>query len=201
METFKYGDTELDYLKMKDEKLAHLIEQHGMIERKVTPDLFTALINSVVSQQISTKAAATVWNRLIQHLGEISPQIIANATVEEIQQCGLSTRKANYIKGIGDAVVNGELQLDEFPKLSDQEVIDRLSSLHGIGVWTAEMLLIFSMQRSDIISWGDLGIRRGLTRLYALEDLTKEQFNEYKKRYSPYGSVASLYIWKLGNNK
>lgn len=201
METFKYGDVELEYLKKRDKKLALLIEQIGMIERKVTPDLFTALISSVVSQQISTKAAATVWNRMNQRFGEITPQVIANSTVEEIQQCGLSTRKANYIKGIGDAVINEELQLADFPNLTDQEVIEQLSSLHGIGVWTAEMLLIFSMQRSDIVSWGDLGIRRGIMRLYGLEDLTKEQFNKYKKRYSPYGSVASLYIWELGNNK
>ncbi|MEH6942500.1 DNA-3-methyladenine glycosylase family protein [Bacillus sp. JJ722] len=201
METFKYDDVELEYLKKKDKKLALLIEQVGMIERKVTPDLFTALISSVVSQQISTKAAATVWSRINQRFGAITPQVIANATVEEIQQCGLSTRKANYIKGIGDAVINGKLQLADFPKLTDQEVIEQLSSLNGIGVWTAEMLLIFSLQRSDIVSWGDLGIRRGIMRLYGLEDLTKEQFNKYKKRYSPYGSVASLYIWELGNNK
>jgi DNA-3-methyladenine glycosylase II len=161
--------------------------------------LFTALINSIVSQQISSKAAATVWKRIQEHFGAIIPLTIASATIEEIQQCGLSTRKAGYIKGIAETVVQGELNISEFPELPDNEIIKRLSSLHGIGVWTAEMLMIFSMQRPDVVSWGDLAIRRGMMNLYGLKELNKAKFERYKKRYSPYGSVASLYLWELAN--
>jgi len=196
MAFFKYGQAELDYLKKKDKKLGIAIERIGMIEREVTPDLFTALISSIIGQQISIKAAATVWNRLLDW-GEITPQQIASATVEEIQICGMSLRKASYIKGIGEAVVNKTLNLSEFPKLADSEIIKQLSSLHGIGVWTAEMLLIFSMERPNVVSWGDLAIRRGMINLYGLKQLDKVQFERYKKRYSPYGSVASLYLWEL----
>jgi DNA-3-methyladenine glycosylase II len=200
MEIFKYGQFELDYLKKKDKILGLAIERIGMVEREVIPDLFAALVNGIVGQQISSKAAATVWNRLQKYFGEISPQIIASATVEEIQQCGLSTRKAGYIKGIGEHVMRGVLNLSELYELPDTEVIKRLSSLHGIGVWTAEMLLISSMERPDVVSWGDLAIRRGMINLYGLKTLTKEQFDGYKKRYSPYGSVASLYLWTVSKN-
>lgn len=197
MESFKYGSTEIDYLKKKDKKLAEAINRIGMIEREVTPDLFTALISSIVAQQISSKAADTVWNRLVSKLGSITPEIICNTSAEEIQQCGLTMKKAGYIKGIAEAVINGELKIEELDKLSNEEVIKCLSALNGIGVWTAEMLMIFSMQRADVLSYGDLAIRRGIMMLYHHKTLDKERFERYRKRYSPYGSVASLYLWAI----
>lgn len=197
MGIFKYGQVELDHLKKKDKRLGVAIERIGIIEREVTPDLFTAVINCIVGQQISAKAAITVWNRIEKCLGVITPESIVAASLESIQQCGLSTRKAGYIKGVGEAVMEGRLNLPEFQKLPDIEIIERLSSLNGIGKWTAEMLLIFSMERPNIVSWGDLGIQRGMMNLYGLKAITKEQFAKYVKRYSPYGSVASLYLWAL----
>jgi len=197
LEIFKYGETEINYLKKKDKKLSVAIERIGIIEREVTPDLFTALVSSIVSQQISNKAASTVWGRLCNLLGDINPKSIIEADVAEIQKCGMSVRKATYIKNIGEKVYSCELNIEEFHNLSDSDIIQKLSALHGIGVWTAEMLLIFSMERPDVVSWGDLAIRRGMCNLYHHKELTKTQFDRYKKRYSPYGSVASLYLWAL----
>ena len=155
------------------------------------------MIDSIVSQQISGKAAETVFNRLCNLVGEISPAAIARVSVEEIQQCGMSLRKASYIKGIADAVFSGEFNLEELKSLPDDQVIKRLTTLRGVGAWTAEMLMIFSMERPDVVSWDDLGIRRGMCKLYNHKVLTKEQFMRYKKRYSPFGSVASLYLWEI----
>jgi DNA-3-methyladenine glycosylase II len=201
MAIFKYGTLELEYLKKKDKKLGLVIEHIGPIEREIMPDLFAALVHSVVGQQIAAKAAATVWARIRTSCGVITPQTLADATAEQIQQCGLSMRKALYIKGIGEAAMRGELNVAEFPGLSDSEIIARLSSLTGVGIWTAEMLLIFSLERPDIVSWGDLAIRRGMMNLYGLTQLSKDQFDRYRKRYSPYGSVASLYLWALAARK
>jgi DNA-3-methyladenine glycosylase II len=106
-------------------------------------------------------------------------------------------RKANYIKGIGEAAYRGDLDLLELREMPDEVVIEKLSSLPGIGVWTAEMLLIFSLCRPDVVSWGDLAIRRGMMNLYGLKELSKKQFDRFRKRYSPCGSVASLYLWAL----
>lgn len=197
MPYFEYGDTEIAYLKKKDKKLAAAIERIGYLQREVKPDTFLAIVNSIISQQISSKAADTVVERLQALLGEITPENIVFADDAAIQKCGMSMKKVAYMKGIGKAVLSGELDLKELYAQPDEEVIKRLVALPGIGVWTAEMLLLFSFCRPDVVSYGDLAIRRGMMNLYGLKELTKERFLRYRKRYSPYGSVASLYLWRL----
>ncbi len=197
MHLFQYGQKEIDHLTSRDAKLGRAIGRIGMIERRVVPDLFEALVHSVVSQQISRAAADTVWGRLCRRLGAVTPHTVAGTDVSEIQKCGLSMRKAGYIKGIGEAAIGGELDLPELRAMPDHGVIEKLSSIPGIGVWTAEMLLIFSLGRPDVVSWGDLAIRRGMIKLYGLSELSKKQFDRFRKRYSPCGSVASLYLWAL----
>jgi len=188
---------ELEALKKKDKKLAAAIERIGMIERGINKDIFSALIGSIISQQISNKAAATVKNRLISLCEEITPEQIHNTDIADIQKCGMSMRKARYIKKAGEAAYTDALDFAALKNMPDDEVIKQLSALPGIGVWTAEMLLIFSLGRRDVLSFGDLAIRRGICNLYGHKTLTKEQFMRYKKRYSPYGSIASIYLWEL----
>ena len=199
MHTFRYGEEAASHLKKRDKKLGAAIDEIGHIEREVTPDLFIALIASVASQQISAKAAKTVWNRMEDRFGTITPKIIASAAIEEIQQCGMSMRKAGYIRDIGKTVEGGRLDLAGLHECSDDEVIGQLTALDGVGVWTAEMLLIFSMERPDVVSRGDLAIRRGMMRLYKKESINRAAFDRYRKRYSPYGSVASLYLWEISH--
>lgn len=197
MQIFEYGQKEIEYLKRKDKKLAEAIDQIGIIEREITPDPFTALVSSVVSQQISKKAAQTVWSRLNALIGEVTPESIVRISLSEIQSCGMSVRKVGYIKGIADAALSGTVDFEGLHTLSDEQIIKKLSSLHGVGEWTAEMLLIFSLCRPDVVSYKDLAICRGMMNLYGLKELPREKFERYKKRYSPYGSVASLYLWAL----
>jgi len=187
----------MEYLKSIDKKLGAAIDKIGVIKREITPDPFIALVSSVISQQISNKAAKTVRNRLFKLLGNITPECIAQVDLSEIQDCGMSQRKAGYIKGIADAAISGKVDFNALHALTDDEIIKKLSSLHGVGVWTAEMLLIFSLCRPDVVSYKDLAICRGMMNLYGLKILSKEKFERYRKRYSPYGSVASLYLWAL----
>jgi len=201
MAIFEYDQSSIDYLQKKDKKLGAAIERIGRVERQVIPDLFTALVHSIVGQQISKQAAATVWNRVQEYFGEITPARVAIASSEEIQQLGMSLRKATYIKGVAEAALEGSLDLDRLNSLPDGEIIKRLSSLHGVGVWTAEMMLIFSMQRPDVVSWGDHAIRKGMMNLYGLTELTRGQFDKHRKRYSPYGTVASLYLWEIAGGR
>lgn len=200
MNFFKYGQKEIEYLKMKDKILGEEIDRIGEIKREVEPNVFTALISSIISQQISTKSAITVKNRLIELVGEINPQNIAKLEVESIQKCGMSIRKANYIKEISNADLYGNIDFEGLYKFTDEEVINKLTSLKGVGEWTVEMLLIHSLQRPNILSYKDLGIRRGIMELYGLKELIKEkEFQIYKERYSPYCSVASLYLWEIAS--
>lgn len=197
MEIFNYGQKEIEYLKKRDKKLGAAIDKLGMIEREIIPDPFVALVSSIVGQQISSKAADTVWNRLCNLLGSITPGHIDKADLVEMQSCGMTMRKAGYIKGIADAALSGEVDFNSLHLLTDEEIITKLTSLHGVGVWTVEMLLIFSLCRPDVVSYKDLAIRRGMLNLYGGKELTKEKFERYRKRYTPYGSVASLYLWAL----
>lgn len=196
---FKYGLEEINHLKNQDPLLGKAMEQIGPLERKIDPDIFYSLISSIISQQISTSAARTVKERLKNLLGNLEAEAIFKADIEAIQQCGMSMRKAGYIKGIAEAVISRQLDIHTLPQLSDQEVIAELTKLHGVGIWTAEMLLIHSLQRPDIISYHDLGIRRGIMTLYGLDQLTKKQFEQYRKIYSPCGTVASIYLWEISS--
>ncbi|MDR0789444.1 MAG: DNA-3-methyladenine glycosylase 2 family protein [Bacteroidales bacterium] len=197
MAIFEYGETEIAHLKRVDATLGKAIEEIGHIKRPVIPDLFASLVSSIVSQQISSKAAATIWNRMLNKLGKVTPQTINAADVEQIQQCGMSMRKAGYIKEIAEKVLCGDLNIELLHQLPDDEVCKQLSSLSGIGIWTAEMLMTFSMQRPNVISWGDMAIHRGLRMLYRHRKIDKTLFQKYKRRYSPYATVASLYLWAI----
>ena len=159
---FEYGEAEVAYLAARDPRLGEAMAVIGRIEREVHPDLFAVLANCIVGQQISTKAQTTIWNRMLDRFGEVTPEAMAACSDDELQQVGISFRKVGYIKGAAARVLSGEVDLEGLAELSDDEVCRTLSALPGIGVWTAEMLMTFSMQRPNILSWGDLAIHRGL---------------------------------------
>lgn len=194
---FEYGDKEIRFLKSRDPLLGEAIDRIGRIYREVDDDLFSSVIRHIIGQQISTKAQATIWQRLNDKVGVIDLDGIHPLDLEEIQGLGMTFRKAQYIKDFAQKVKNKEFDLDGLVELSDSEVIKRLTALNGIGIWTAEMIMIFCLQRSDVVSYGDLGIRRGMGMLYRQETIDKKRFLQYRKRYSPYGSVASLYLWAI----
>jgi DNA-3-methyladenine glycosylase II len=194
---FEYGQAEIDYLKSVDETLGAAMTRMGKVERVIIPDLFTALVHAVVGQFISVKAVLTIWERMQLQFGEITPDNIAKQSADDIQRCGMTMKKAVCIKHIADMIIEDALNLDELYALSDAEVIKRLSALNGIGKWTAEMMLINAMERPDVVSWGDIAIRRGMMKLYQLDSIAKEEFDHYRMRYSPMGSVASIYLWEI----
>jgi len=197
---FEYGEQELNHLRKCDKKLGAAIDRIGIIKRKVNPNVFAALVESIIAQQISTKAASTVTNRLATLCGTDFAELYG-LTTQDIQTCGMSMRKADYIKGIADTAASGTIDFSVLHKMDDLEIIKTLTKLNGVGVWTAEMLLIFSLMRPNVVSYGDLAIRRGMMRLYGLKSLPKDKFARYAKRYAPYGSVTSLYLWEISSQE
>ena len=184
--------------KKRDKKLAAAIEEIGALSGwHVEPDIFSALVHHIAGQQISTQAQRTVWARISAGLGEVTPRSVCAAGLERMQGFGISFRKAEYITELARKTEAGEFDPAALWEMEDGAVIETLSALRGIGVWTAEMLLIFSMQRRDVLSFGDFGIRRGLRMLYHHKEITPALFERYRKRYSPCGSLASLYLWEI----
>lgn len=196
---FKYGEKEISYLKNKDKKLAEVIEKVGLIERETDPELFSALVHHIVGQQISTKAQATIWERMKKSLGAVTPETILNASVDEIRSFGISLRKVEYIKDFAEKVHTGEFDIEAAEKMEDDELIKYLTTLKGVGVWTAEMILLFCLQRPNVFSFDDLAIQRGLRMVYHHRKIDRKLFEKYKRRFTPYCSVASLYLWAVSN--
>lgn len=159
---FRYDQAAVDHLARKDKKLAAAMQAIGPVRREVMPDLFQALMHAITGQQISMAAQRTVWGRLCGLLGEVTPQNLLARPQAALQALGLSARKVDYMRGIARQVVDGELDLPGMAALEDAEVCRRLSALRGIGVWTAEMLLLFSLQRPDILSYDDLADRKSV---------------------------------------
>lgn len=194
---FAYGEEETDYLKKKDKRMAEVIDRIGHVERKVDTDLFSAVVHHIVGQQISTKAQETIWQRMLSALGEVNAETVLAAGVSKLQSLGMTFRKAEYITDFAEKVHTGAFDLAAVERMSDADAIEALRALKGIGVWTAEMILLFCMQRPDIFSYDDLAIQRGLRMVYHHREIDRALFEKYRRRFSPYCSVASLYLWAV----
>lgn len=194
---FDYGGKEVEYLSQSDPVLGDVMARFGRVEREIIPDPFAALVNAIIGQLVSVGSAKTVWNRMQESLGDITPESLSAVSADDIQRCGMIMKKAVTISELSKDILQGKIRLDDLRELPDQEVIRYLTTIKGVGLWTAEMLLINCLERPDVVSWGDIAIRRGMEKLYGFPKLTKDQFEVYKSRYSPYGSVASIYLWKI----
>lgn len=196
----------IDYLKNVDKNIKEAIEEIGDIEdREITVDPFWSIVNTIIYQQISMAVGKTVSDRFLDLVETVNPQNILKFSDEDIQKCGLSFRKVSYIKDLCEKVIIGEVYFDKLDIMSDKEIIDMLVKVKGLGVWSAEMFLIFTLGRMDVLSYNDLAIKRGLKILYNLDDYpSKEKFKDYERLYSPYNTIASFYLWHISiewNNK
>lgn len=179
-----------------DHTIAKVIEDREEPSLSSRGDLFATLIKSIVGQQISTKAAATVWGRLYDLLGSVTDESVLARTHEELRSVGLSNRKAEYVTGIAEAWRDG-LQTKDWDSMSDEEVVDSLIALRGVGRWTAEMILIFSLLRPDVFPIDDLGVVRGMEKVYnSGEPLSKAELKEIAELWKPYRTLGSWYMWR-----
>lgn len=194
---FAYGEIETAYLAAKDKRMAEVIQAVGHVSRPLDPDLFSATAHHIIGQQVSLEAQRTVWRRMQEMLGEVTPASVAASSIEALQSCGMTFRKAEYIHEFAQKVHSGEFDLDAIVRMSDEDAIAALSSLRGIGVWTAEMILLFCLGRKNIFAYDDLAIQRGLRMVYHHRAIPRPLFEKYRRRFSPYCSIASLYLWEV----
>jgi len=195
-------------LAASDPTMAALIERVGKIDlatrlarrkEERPPDAYGALLRAIVGQQLSTKAARTIYLRVVELFGGAtpSPEQLLEASEEDLRACGLSGRKTEYVRDLATHVLSGELELDRLEQLGDEEAIEEIVAVRGLGRWTAEMFLLFHLQRPDVLSGGDLGIRKAIQIEYGLEEMpTPMRTVEIGERWRPYRSLASLYLWE-----
>jgi len=195
-------------LAASDPTMAALIERVGKIDlatrlkrrsEERPDDAYGALLRAIVGQQLSTKAARTIYLRVLDIFGgqTPSPEQLLAAGEADLRGAGLSGRKVEYIQDLARHVLSGELELDRLGELDDETVIEELVAVRGLGRWTAEMFLIFHLERPDVISGGDLGIRKAVQVEYGLEEMPAPlRVVEISEPWSPYRSLASLYLWE-----
>jgi DNA-3-methyladenine glycosylase II len=189
------------HLSEVDPALRSVIARAGPATLTPHTDYYGALVNSIIGQQLSVKAAASIKQRLRDLFdGKLpAPEQILKTSVEELRAIGFSNTKANYIRDLAQHIIDGRVAFDHFPSLSNAEIITELTDVKGIGEWTAHMFLMFCMGRLDVLPVGDLGIRNGIRELYKFPELpTPTQIREIadKHNWTPYESAASWYVWR-----
>lgn len=184
---------------LKCEYLGPTVKTHGKC--KIMPDKydpFDALIASIISQQLSVKAADTIEGRVRTLVGKkFRPTAILKATTEDLRAAGLSARKVEYVQGIADAVKRRKISFKKLESASNEEVIEKLVELRGVGKWTAEMFMMHALGRIDVFSSLDVGLQRGMQILFGEEAYDLEAMDRLAERWQPYRTVASWYLWRL----
>jgi len=188
------------HLSNSDPVMRTTIEQIGLCTLKPDPDIFNALVDAIISQQISVKAADAILARVCAALpdGIVTPEALAACDFDRLRTLGLSTQKARYIRSLVEHVQGGQLVLEELPMLGDEEVVQRLTVVKGIGRWTAEMVLIFTLGRADVLPVDDLGFLEGVRAAYNLSERPKRaEMLERGELWRPYRTFATWYMWMV----
>ncbi len=186
------------HLKKCDPVLAAIIERVGPPQIAQRPATFWALARSIVFQQLNGKAAKTIFDRLEQAAcGELTAHSLLPLTDDQLRAVGLSKQKSSYLRDLAQRTASGELDFAALPAMSDVEVIDHLTRIKGIGVWTAQMFLMFALQRLDVMPTADYGIRAAMKKAYRMRKLpTPKRMLKMATKWRPYCSVACWYLWR-----
>ena len=184
------------YLSEKDEKLSKIIENHeGYLTTRNNP--FYSLCKSIVGQQISVQAADSVWSKLGKKCKRISAKRISKLKKTDLLECGLSRQKVEYLRVLSENFLNKSFNVSNLKTMNDEEAIKCLCTNKGIGTWTAEMFLMFNQNRPNIFPEQDIGLLKAISKNYKINyPPTKEQLKKFKKKWNPYCSVATWYLWR-----
>jgi DNA-3-methyladenine glycosylase II len=198
----------VEELRAADPIMAGLIEECGVLpnpprKRAAPEEHYGALLHAVVNQQLSVKAGAAIYGRLTDRFGQTPTpeQLLADDPEKLRAAVGLSRSKVGFMRSLAEHILSGELQLDRLDSLSDDEVMEELVAVKGIGEWTAHMFLMSHLHRPDVMAPGDLGIRRAIERAYSLEEPDRETMERLAERWRPHRTLACRYLWRSLNNE
>ena len=192
-----YWDAAKAHLAKRDRVLRRIIREHPDANLRTRGDAFQTLARSIVGQQISVKAAQSVWDRFAALAGAVTPASVAALEVEAMRAAGLSRMKVVYLKDLAERFAAGAIRPRRWARMPDEAVIADLVQVKGIGRWSAEMMLIFHLMRPDVVPLGDLGLQRAMERLHnGGEPLTKDDMLAVAQPWRPWGTVATWYLWR-----
>jgi DNA-3-methyladenine glycosylase II len=193
----------LTYLSASDSRLAAVIERVGPYAQEFSRPVFASLARSIVSQQLSTKVAATIYGRFRAALAPdgVNAEGVLRLTHEELRGFGFSTAKANYVRSLAEKTLDGSVDFERLPEMADEDVIAHLTQVKGVGEWTAQMFLMFALRRPDVLPCADLGIRTAMKNVYRMRELPKPaRMAKVARPWRPYASVACWYLWRSLDN-
>jgi DNA-3-methyladenine glycosylase II len=189
------------HLSRRDKVLRKLIKSYPEADLVTRGDAFQTLARSIVGQQISVKAAQSIWNRFAALAVEVKPANVVALTDESLRAVGFSGQKASYVRDLARRFNDGEVKPRRWSRMDDEAIIEELVEVRGIGRWTVEMFLIFHLRRPDVLPVDDLGLRRAMERAYNAGDaLTRDEMRAIGKAWTPYSSVATWYLWRSLDN-
>lgn len=187
------------HLKRSDPVMAGIIERVGPCRMTYTEPIFESLARSIVYQQLSGKAAATIFGRFVAAAGgePLTPRKVLRLNFEEMRAIGLSTQKATYVRDLAEKTAAKQVRFEKFPDMTNEEIMAVLTQVKGIGIWTVQMFLMFSLRRPDVLPTGDLGIRNAIQKAYGLESpATMTKIEEIGGVWKPYCTIACWYLWR-----
>ena len=181
-----------------DKKLEPLIRKIGPCTMRITKNPYQTLVEAIIYQQLSEASATAITKRFLKLYKKFpTPEQVINTSDKKLKDTGISGTKINYIKGLSKQIVQKEIDFRKISKLNDEQVIEKLTKIKGIGNWTAQIYLMFCLQRKDVFPVGDLGIQKGIRDLFSLKELPNPKTMEkYSARWKPNRSIACWYIWK-----
>ena len=188
----------IEHLKKSDPVMAKIIRQVGKMPPRQMPATFQTMVRSITFQQLNGKAASTIFGRLVDAAGgELTPDSILALSTPQLRAVGLSKQKLSYIRDLAEKTKSGEIDFAQLPKMSDAEVIEHLTRVKGIGVWSAQMFLMFALRRPDVLACGDFGVQAAIRKHYNKRKHPKpKDVLKIGKCWSPYSSLACLYLWR-----
>lgn len=194
----------INHLSNNDQTLNFLIEKYPKFNLRPHNNFFQDIVASIIMQQLSMKAGTAIFNKFANYFNQnITPKEILSEPIENLRKLGISQQKITYLKDLSQKIVNDEIKIANIDKLSNQDIIDNLTKVKGIGIWTVQMFLIFTLCRLDILPTKDLGIRKAVGKLYLNKDIATEKDVHFiceKYNWQPYASIASWYLWRSLEN-
>lgn len=190
----------------KDLVMARLIKKFPNVfpewekRKKKRRDIFTSIARTIVGQQLSVKAASTIWGRVEKLVGKMTPKNVLKHEDKKYREVGMSWAKASYLIGLASDVKNKKIILEDLHNLNEEEAREKLIELKGIGPWSAEMIMMFTLNKTDMFSIGDMGLKNAISRAYKVDKKNEKKIIKIAQNWSPYRTVACIYLWESLDN-